>query len=233
MMMKKLTSVLLILSLSALLISGCGKEPHTKTLKKARVVSSNIQYDGKNTDLTGAVIGSGKPDEIQIRNICQLATLDVYFHNVAKAVKPADSGIFSISQEDRKFWIEYSGSAQVGIDMSKVTMTTQGNHIKVRMPHATLIGEVSIDSSSYDMNSVAVESQSAWRQENKITASDVTNAIRETNLYSKLSIIKNGQVMTTAEHRAQDLIKKYIEMISAFSNVQYTVEFEFMDYLAK
>ncbi|MBR6959133.1 MAG: DUF4230 domain-containing protein, partial [Clostridiales bacterium] len=185
--MKKITSVLLILSLCALLISGCGKEPHKKTLKKARVVSSNVQYDAKDADLTGAVIGSGKPDEIQIRNICQLATLEVYFHNVAKAVKPADTGIFAISQEDRKFWIEYSGSAQVGIDMSKVTMTTQGNHIKVRMPHATLIGEVSIDSSSYDINSVAVESQSAWRQENKITASDVTNAIRETNLYSKLS----------------------------------------------
>lgn len=226
--MKKLISVVLLLSLGAALVTGCGREPHKKTLKRTRVVSSNIQYDGKNADLTGAVIGSGKPEEIQIRNICQLATLEVYFHNVAKAVKPADTGIFALTQEDRRFWIEYSGSAQVGIDMSKVTMVTQGDTITIRMPHATLIGDVIIDSSSYDINSIAVESQSAWKKENQISAADVTNAIRETNLYSKLSIIKNGQVMLTAEHRAQDLIKKYIDMISAFSNVKYNVKFEYL-----
>ena len=67
-----------------------------------------------------------EPDIAQVRNICNLATLECYYHNVAKSVKEAGSGLWHIGEKDRTFWIEYTGTARLGIDMSKVSMKIEG-----------------------------------------------------------------------------------------------------------
>ena len=51
-----------------------------------------------------AAAGNAKinaPDIAQIRTICELATLECYYHNVAKSVKEKGSGLLHIG-EDRK-----------------------------------------------------------------------------------------------------------------------------------
>ena len=65
--------------------------------------------------------------------------------------------------------------------------------------------------------------------DNPITAADVTKAIRESNLYTMLDILKDKGMMLTAEERAMDFIRKYIAQISAYSKTQFTVNFEYIE----
>jgi len=215
--------------LTSVLICSCGKELMVKDNNKKNKVTTRYEISYNDPDITPEMTSTIQPQEIQVRNICKLATLEVYFHSVAKAVKPASTGLSGINQEDRRFWIEYSGYATVGIDMNKVVMTINGNNVNVKIPHATLLGEIKVDSSSYDMNSIAVETQSAWKSDNPITAADVTKAIRESNLYTMLDILKDKGMMLTAEERAMDFIRKYIAQISAYSKTQFTVNFEYIE----
>lgn len=49
--------------------------------------------------------------------ICELSTMDCYYHNVAKYFeKDAQKGFLGIGKKDKRFWIEYSGVVQMGID---------------------------------------------------------------------------------------------------------------------
>ena len=80
------------------------------------------------------------PDISQIRSICELATLECYYHNVAKSIKEKGKGLSHIGEKERVFWIEYSGVARFGINVSKVTMETKGNEILITIPKAELLG---------------------------------------------------------------------------------------------
>lgn len=222
--MKRFLSVLLILSLCVGVFVSCKKEE-----EEATEVDTDIVVNEEEVELTPEMLESMRPQEIQVRNICQLATLEVYLHNVAKAVKPASTSFFDLTQQDRRFWIEYSGTATIGIDMSKVTMDIEDNVITVRIPHAQLIGGIDVDSSSYDINSIVVESEDWWRAKNEITADDVTNAIREANTYTTLSLLNNRSMMLNAEIRATELIEKYITQVSKYSDTQYVVNFEYIE----
>lgn len=224
--MKKFLSLVLVITLCGTVFCSCKKEDKGDDTK---VVSNNVVIDESNPELTPEMLQSMRPQEIQVRNICQLATLQVYFNNVAKAVKPADSGILGFLQQDRRFWVEYSGSARIGIDMSKVTMTVTDNVITVKMPHAKLLGDIEVDSTSYNVDSVVVETEDVLRRKNDITAADVTKAINEANLYTTKSILDNNSLMLNAELRAKDLIEKYISRLSKYSGVNYTINFEYIE----
>ena len=225
--MKRLIAVLLILTLGTGVFCSCKKDQDTG--EDTEVISSDVVIDEDTPELTPEMLESMQPQEVQIRNICQLATLEVYFHNVAKAVKPAGTGILDFTQADRRFWVEYSGTATVGIDMSRVSMIIDEDNITVRIPHARLIGDINVDSSSYDVDSIYTESQDWWRVKNEISAADVTNAIREANVYTQLSVINNRSIMMRAEDRATKLIRNYIEQLSKYSDKNYTINFEYID----
>ena len=223
--MKKLISVILALSLSTCFFASCKKDEG----KDDTEVVSDIVADEETPELTPEMLAAMQPQEVQIKNICQLATMEVYFHNVAKAVKPADTGILGFNQVDRRFWVEYSGTATVGIDMNRVTMSIEDDVITVKIPHAQLIGDINVDSSSYSTDSVVTETQEWWRTPNDIGADDVTRAIREANIYTQLSILNNRSMMTNAEYRATQLIRNYIQQLSKYSEVEYEVRFEYLD----
>ena len=58
-----------------------------------------------------------------------------------------------IFQKDRELWIEYTGIATIGIDMSMVEMKVEGNKVIVSLPKAKLlsidIDEEKINEDSY------------------------------------------------------------------------------------
>lgn len=224
--MKKLLAVILALSLCIGFCCSCKKDD--KEDNDTDVIT-DVEETGDDPELTPEMLAAMEPQEIQIKNICQLATLEVYFHNVAKAVKPKASGIMGWGQIDRRFWIEYSGTATIGIDMNRVTMNIEDNVITVKIPHAQLIGNVNVDSSSYDINSVVAESEEWYNRPNDITAEDVTSAIGDANAYTERSLQDNISLMTNAEYRATQLIRNYIEQISKYSDTEYTVRFEYID----
>jgi len=101
-MKKKIITLSLIGILLISLLSGCGKSEDKEAAK------------------------STEPDIMQVRSICKLATVECYYHNVAKSEKPAGTGIWHFGEKDRQFWIEYTGTVKLGIDMSKVQMKVNG-----------------------------------------------------------------------------------------------------------
>ena len=55
-----------------------------------------------------------EPDVAEMRAICELSTMDCYYHNVAKYFeKDAQKGFLGIGKKDKRFWIEYSGVVQI------------------------------------------------------------------------------------------------------------------------
>lgn len=236
-MKKKLISIILILSLLTVAVCGCRKNKdrdrdrdREDATEPAIVQADVVVAETSDPVFTAEEWLSMQPQEIQIRNICQLATLEVYFHNVAKAEKPAASGMSGTGQEDRRFWFEYSGSARVGIDMSQVTITITGNTVTVRIPHATILGTPSIDSDSYDLSSVIIEPDNSWAiNPNQITAEDLTNAVGEANIATRDELSNDSSLMMRAENRAIGLIRSYIEQISVYSDVEYTFEWYYIE----
>lgn len=195
--MKKIAIILL----SALIIctfSGC-------SLKKEKTVN--------------------KPDITQIRSICNLATLECYYHNVAKGTKEAGTGITHIGEVDRKYWIEYTGIAKIGIDMSEVDIKTEGNKVTVFIPNAKLL---SIDIRDADLNENSyISSEDSHFNSNKITADDQTAAINKAQLEMAKSVKNNSALLLNAQNRAQELIKNYIVQIGTLSGTEYEIEWEY------
>lgn len=161
-----------------------------------------------------------QPDITQIRTICNLATLETYYHNVAKCDKKAQSGITHLFEKDRELWIEYTGTAKIGIDMSKVDMKIDGENITVVMPNAKLlsidIGEINKESYIY--------SDDNWVNKNEFTPEEETTAINTAQNKMEESVKNNSQLLLTAQTRAQDLIEQYINQLGEISGIPYQIK---------
>ena len=158
------------------------------------------------------------PEITEIRSICKLATLECYYHNVAKSVKTAGEGIAHLGEVDRKFWIEYTGIAKVGIDMSKVEMTVDGSVIEIKIPEAELVGETDIKESGLNY----IYSNDGINQ-NEITVEDETKAINEAQNEMEESIKNNKTLLLNAQSRAQELIENYIVQVGKMTGVDYEI----------
>lgn len=163
-----------------------------------------------------------EPNITQIRSICNLATLECYYHNVAKSNKVAESWF----KKDRKFWIEYTGIAKIGIDMSKVNMKISGNNITVTLPNAELLD---IDIRENDLNREAyIRSADGWIK-NKITADDQTAAINSAQIEMVESVKSNKSLLLNAQDRAKELIENYIKKLGEISNVEYQIKWVYKE----
>jgi len=162
------------------------------------------------------------PDIMQIRSICNLATLECYYHNVAKSEKEAGKGLLYIGEVDRKFWIEYTGTAKIGIDMSQVDMKIEGENVVVYIPNAELL---SIDIDERELNEDSyISSGDSWFNKNKITAEDQALAINNAQEKMAESVKKNSALLINAQNRAKELIENYIVQLGEASGVGYKVE---------
>ena len=233
-MKKRLIALTIALAISLNVFCACGKKQDNKSdvvleTKASSTLDLSVM-ESVDPDMSDEEWADVQPQEIQIRNICELATLEVYFHSVAKAVKPVATGMSGLGQEERRFWFEYSGYAKVGIDMSQVVITITDDTVTILIPHAAIIGGVNIDSSSYNFDSVIQEpDHSNFLNPNDITAYDVTQAVAEANEAVTVEISNDSSLMMRAENRAVELIRKYIEQISDYSNVDYRFEWGYID----
>lgn len=165
-----------------------------------------------------------EPEITQIRSICTLATLECYYHNVAKSVKTAGEGIAHVGEVDREFWIEYTGVAKVGIDMSKVSMTIDGSNVEIKIPEAELIGKVDIEESGLNY----IFSNDGLNK-NEITVDDETKAINDAQKEMQESIKNNKTLLLNAQSRAQELIENYVVQIGKITGVDYKITWIYDD----
>lgn len=168
-----------------------------------------------------------KPDITQIRSICNLATLECYYHNVAKSTKTAGTQMSDWFEKDREFWIEYTGVAKIGIDMSKVSMEIVEDTVTVHMPEAKLL---SVDILESDLNEGSyIANTDGWFNTNKITAEDQTSAINDAQNKMATSVKENTTLLLNARIRAEKLIENYIVQIGDITGVSYRIKWVYDD----
>ena len=190
-------------------------------MKKKRVIAILLMT----IIMAGSSVGCSKekvpePELTQVRSICNLATVKCYYHNVAKSEKKAAH----VFEKDRKFWIEYTGVANVGIDMSKVDMKVEGEKVTVIIPSAKLLNK-SIDvinKESYFFSADGIN-------KNEITAEDQTKAIDDAQKEMVKEVKANTTVMISAQERAKTLIENYIKQVGKAAGIDYQIEWEYVE----
>ena len=162
-----------------------------------------------------------EPEISQIRNICNLATLECYFHNVAKSEKTAGTGITHLGEVNRSFWIEYTGTVKLGIDLNKIDMNVTENKVEITLPQAEVLG-TNIDTPTLNENSYII-SQDSFFNKNKITAEEQITAIDEAQKKMEKTVSENTALLTSAQNRAKALIENYITQLGEAAGQTYTI----------
>ena len=171
-----------------------------------------------------------QPEISQIRAICNLATMECYYHNVAVIKKAkTDDGEWVIDwlKRDREMWIEYTGTVKLGIDISAVKMTTNGNTVEISIPDAEILG-ISLDDDSYNEDSYYA-SEDDWLFANKITAEMEAQAIDEAQEKMKEDVLNNKQLLANAQFRAQQLIKNYLYKLGGATGNKFKIVWKYSD----
>lgn len=162
-----------------------------------------------------------KPEISQMRAICELATMDCYYHNVAK-FSDKDAERFLWITKDKRFWIEYSGKVRLGIDASSVTMKVEDTNVTITLPPAQVLS-CTIDSSSLTADSFIVDADSA-----KITADDETEAFAQAQVKMEQEAASDKALLASAQQQAQTLLENYVKNIGKVVGKEYTVTWEYI-----
>lgn len=179
--------------------------------------------------LGGCSVGEGQkesakqavsPDINNIKQICSMATLKCYYHNVAKSTKTAGTGLAHIGERERKFWIDYTGVAEISYDISRIRMEQDGTDIIITLPPPDV--ECTVDPGSWDERSYVI-SKDSFLQSNPITADDQTQAIQDAQNTMRASVLSNSSILTSAETQAKKLIENYIDKVGEKTETEYNV----------
>lgn len=181
--------------------------------------------------VTGVACGtnSQKPKEVkpklsQMKAIGQLATIECYYHNMAKYEEYNPGTFFGlIGKVDKHFWIEYSGIVKMGVDMNKLSVHVNGEKVKITMPRAELI-ECNLDPKSLNEDSYTVAGDS-----DEIKHEEQTEAVALAQSDMKKKASSDETLIQNAQDRAQKLLEDYVQNLGKFTGKSYTIEWEIID----
>lgn len=175
-----------------------------------------------------------EPGISQIRSICELATMECYYHNVVKG--KVEGGWFKegwndgwnildwmrkANVEDCEYWFEYVGIIKIGIDMANVKIQVKDDKVEITMPKAKILSsEVkpeSLDEGLYVTSSS--DNDGAW-----ITLENETEAISIAQENMNKEAKENTMVFEEATERAKKLIQNYIVQMGKLADKEYTIE---------
>lgn len=178
--------------------------------------------------LAGSISGCSKkeeantePDVVQIRSICELATLECYYHDVVKYEEQEDVFFTIGDRGHKKFWIEYSGIVKVGIDMSKVKMSIKENTVTITIPKAEVLS-CKVDEKSLDPEKYIA--QTGWLTE--IDAEDEVEAFAQAKEKMEETAKENKSLLLNAQERAKTLIENYINNMGKLVNKTYEIKWK-------
>lgn len=163
-----------------------------------------------------------KPLVSQMRTICELATVECYYHNVAKYKEEEAEGILWW-KKDKHFWIEYSGIVKIGIDMSLVNISIKDDKVTITLPPAKVLSS-KVDEMTLTEDSFIIDGNSA-----KIDSEDQTLAFKEAQDNMVRSASEDTVLLASAQQRAQTLLEDYVANIGNAVNKQYTIEWIYLD----
>ena len=115
------------------------------------------------------------PQEEQVKTICQLAVLECEYHNLAKYQDGQKVERFLWMTKGKRFWVEYSATAVLGIDADQVSMELQGDVVSITLPRARVLN-CKVNGDSLSKDSYIVDKDSA-----PVTAQDEVAAFQAIN----------------------------------------------------
>lgn len=151
--------------------------------------------------------------------VCELTTLKCYYHNVAKAETEA-SGLFKgLNVGYKKIWTEYSGIVELGIDVSKVSISKPNAKgvVKITIPEAEVLN-VYLDEDS--MSEPITETGFLT----KITKEEETAALAAAQENMKETARANQALLNQARERAKNIMEGYVKNVGEQIGKEYTVE---------
>lgn len=160
-----------------------------------------------------------EPQITQMKSICELATMDCYYHNVAKYFEEDAEGVL-LWKKDKHFWIEYSGVVRVGIDVSKLNIEVEDSLVTIILPEAKVLSS-KVDASTLTKDSFYVEAGSA-----KITAEDETKAYEEAEANMEEAASNDAALLASARERAKILLTEYVNNIGEAIGKEYIIDWK-------
>lgn len=155
----------------------------------------------------------------EMRAIAELATVECYFHNVAKSDQQTNKVWYELwKKENIRFWIEYEGIVTVGVNADELNIEVNGENVKITLPKAVVLdaelndATLTKDSFIYDKNS------------EKPTAEQETKAFQAAQQEMITAAESNKTLLTSAEENAKVLIENYVNSIGEVVGIQYNIQ---------
>lgn len=163
-----------------------------------------------------------KPQTSQMRSICELATMQCYYHNVAK-YDNKDVSKFLWWAKDRHFWVEYSGIVTIGIDASLVTMEIKDNTVTITIPPAKVL-DCKVDPNTLTEESVIVAPDSA-----AVKAEHQTEAFKNAQENMLQAAKRDTALLASAQQRVQKLLEDYVNNLGSSTGISYQIKWIYVD----
>lgn len=194
--MKKIM-ILVGIILSTICLTGCDKQKITKLEDNIR----KINFTGN------------------------LVTYKAYYHNVIEYEKKAGTGFIHLFEKDRKLFAEYSGTVNLGINLSQVKIEVNNNKINVKIPKATVIGEPDVDRDDFKKENF-IESKDGINS-NEINGDDISQAFNLAQQSMKENAANDQELLSVAQKRAKVLIEENIRQFSGLADNKYDINWEY------
>ena len=162
------------------------------------------------------------PQEGQMKAICQLAVLECEYHNLAK-FEQKDASKFLWMIKDKRFWVEYSATAVLGINADQVSMELQGDVVNITLPKAQVL-HCKVNGDSLSPDSYIVDKASAT-----VTAEDEVYAFQEAQDGLQKTVEADNNMMNLAQTRVEDLLRNYVNSLATATGTEYRVEFHYIE----
>ncbi len=163
-----------------------------------------------------------EPQVSEMKSICELATMDCYYHNVARYKEEDAAGIL-FWKKDKHFWIEYAGIVTIGIDASLVDIEVSDEQVTITMPPAKVLG-CKVDENTLSEDSFIIDKKSA-----DIDAQDQTEAFQAAQNNMEKSASEDAALLSNAQRRAQKLLEDYVNNIGNVIGKQYKIKWIYLD----
>lgn len=158
------------------------------------------------------------PEFSEVSQICELATLKCYYHDVTEYQKEANR-IGFLKYGAKKMWMEYSGIVRIGIDVGKVKVEepTEDGVVKIYVPDAIVL-DASADKSTF---SEPIEDNGLFT---KITAEEKAQAFSSAQATMKENAQQDESLLEQAHNNAKTLLKQYVTNVGKQIGQDYTVQ---------
>lgn len=160
--------------------------------------------------------------EEQMKSIFELATMECYYHNVARYNEEDAEGLLWW-KKDKNFWIEYAGIVEIGIDASRVNIEVEDELVTITIPEAKVLG-CRVDENTLSESSFIIAKDSA-----KVEAQDQTAAFREAQSKMEQAASQDSTLLESARQRAQKLLEDYVNNIGESIGKQYKIDWIYLN----